>query len=312
MTTPKSLKALPRYADGLSFLYVEQAVIEREARAIAIFSADGEVRVPCAGLGALALGPGTRITHAAVAVLAECGVSVLWVGEDSLKYYAAGTGKSRSSANLMRQAATWADPAQRLAVVRRLYLTRFDEKLPAHLSLQQIRGREGVRVREAYVEASRQFGVPWAGRRYERGDWGAADPVNRAISSASAMLYGLCHAGIVANGYSPGLGFIHTGKALSFVYDVADIYKANTVIPAAFEAAAGGASGVEARARRLLRATLQAENILARIPRDLADLFGAAGPPDPAEQPDEDDAPGALWDPSGDLSGGINHASDDP
>lgn len=208
-----NLQDLPRFRDSLSYLYVEHAVVEREDKALALYRADGMVCVPTAALAVLMLGPGTRITHAAIGVLAESGTTVLWVGEDGCRMYASGMGKTRSSANLLRQVRAWADEARRETVVLALYRVRFAEELPAGLSLAQVRGREGVRVRDAYATASRVYDVPWHGRNYVRGDWKAADPVNRALSAGAAILYGVCHAGIVTSGFNPGIGFIHVGKA---------------------------------------------------------------------------------------------------
>lgn len=306
-----NLRELTRFADGLSCLYVEHAVVERQDKSIALYREDGMVAVPAASLGTLLLGPGTRITHAAVAVLAECGTTVLWTGETMTRFYAWGMGKTRSSAGILRQAHAWADPALRQIVIRRLYCSRFPEPLAEELTLQQIRGREGVRVREAYAEASRTFGVPWRGRSYDRGDWSSADPVNRAISCGAASLYGVCHSGIVAAGYSPAIGFIHTGKLLSFVYDVADLYKAEVLIPAAFRAAAEEPGSPERSVRVAIRERMWEVKLLERIIRDIQGLFANLVKEEAAGEYDEDDAPGPLWDLEKEVPGGVNHAGND-
>jgi CRISPR-associated protein Cas1 len=236
---------------------------------------------------------------------------VSWVGEEGVRFYASGLGETRSSAALMSQAEAWADPHRRLQVVRNMYEMRFAEPLDAGLSIQQVRGLEGVRVREAYARASRATGVPWHGRNYKRQSWVDADPVNRALSAGSACLYGVVHAAIVSLGYSPGLGFIHTGKQLSFVYDIADIYKAETVIPTAFDVVANSDSAIESRVRTRLRNSFREQRLLARIARDLDSLFDlASGADDPyaVDAP----APGDLWDPSGLVDGGVAYGSDDP
>jgi len=230
----RNLHELPRFRDGISYLYVERAVVEREAASIVVYKREGAFRVPAAALGVLLLGPGTRITHAAVRALAECGVTVLWVGEEGGRFYAAGLGETRSARRLYRQVRAWVRPRERLEVIKRLYRFRFDEELSEDLSLEELRGREGARVREAYARASRETGIPWRGRNYDRGCWEKADAVNRALSAGAAFLYGLCHAAIVSAGYSPALGFIHVGKQLSFVYDVADLYRTKVLVPAAF------------------------------------------------------------------------------
>ena len=308
----KDLHILPRVRDSWSYLYVEHCGIDQEDKAIAVHDVNGKVPVPCATLSLLMLGPGTKITHAAMRALAENGCSVVWVGEEGVRCYAQGMGETRSARNLLRQAKLWADPALHLRVVRRMYEVRFPGPLDESLTLRQIRGKEGIRVRESYAQASRETGVEWHGRSYQRTSWENADPVNRALSAANSCLYGICHAAIVSAGYSPALGFIHTGKMLSFVYDVADLYKADTTIPAAFRAAAEGGSGLEGRVRRMCRDTFQERRLLAQIVGDIDRvlLVDQAGSEVPEGDYDSDEAlPGGLWDPGvGAVPGGINLA----
>ena len=301
------LHLLPRVRDSWSALYVEHCRIDQEAKAIAIHDAAGKVPVPCAALTTLMLGPGTTVTHAAIRALADNGCLVVWTGEEGVRFYAQGMGETRSARNLLRQARLCSDPALRLQVVRRLYELRFPEPLDPVLTLQQIRGKEGIRVRESYARASRETGVPWHGRSYQRGNWGAADPVNRALSSANSALYGICHAAIVSAGYSPALGFIHTGKMLSFVYDIADLYKAELAIPVAFAAVADAAEGLEGRVRRACRDAFHTGRLLQRIVPDIEQALKAGMSEDDF---DRDSArPGGLWDPElGEVEGGINQA----
>jgi CRISPR-associated protein Cas1 len=304
-----NLKTLARFGDSLAFLYLEHAVVEQEDASVVAFTADGRISLPAASMSTLLLGPGVRITHAAVSTLGRSGCLVAWVGEDGLRFYAAGQPKTRSSANLERQCRVWADSVAREGVVRRLYELRFGEALPAAMTLQQIRGREGARVRDAYAAAAKKWNVSWAGRQYDRAQWSAGDPVNRALSAANAALYAVCSAGLHALGYSPALGFIHTGKQLSFVYDLADLYKLDTTVPAAFEAAAQGAQKVEMRAREYFRRLAWEQHLPDKITKSLSSLFGPA-----IEEalPDGDPAaPGALYDAGGPVSGGIQHAGDD-
>jgi CRISPR-associated protein Cas1 len=302
----RNLKELPKFRDGLSYIYLEHGRIEQEAQAVAYYGPDGAVMIPAAALGVLLLGPGTAITHAAIKQLANNGCSVFWVGEEMMRFYASGMGETRSSANLMRQAQAWSDPAAHLEVVKRFYRMRFPEPLSPELSLEQIRGREGVRVRDTYSRWSRETGVEWKGRNYNRGNWAEADPINRALSAGAACLYGLAHAAIVSAGYSPALGFIHTGKQLSFVYDVADIYKAETLIPAAFRVVAESEFGVERRVRQALREQLREVRFLERIVSDLHSLFEALEVPDPYAE--DASAPGDLWDMEGTVPGGVAYS----
>jgi CRISPR-associated protein Cas1 len=304
----KDLHALPRFGDGWSFLYVEHCRVDQEEKSIAIHDASGRTPVPCAMLSLLMLGPGTAISHAAARVLAESGCLVMWCGEEAVRFYATGLGETRSSKNLLRQAGAWADPSTRLRVVMEMYRMRFEEPVGEGISLRELRGREGVRVREAYARASAASGVAWQGRSYKRSDWRAADPVNRALSCANSCLYGICHAAIVAAGYSPAIGFIHTGKMLSFVYDIADLYKTEVSIPVAFAAARDGAEQLETRVRRACRNAFKETRLLERVIPDLERIFAEVEASDLGGGPyDSDDGmPSALWDPAGPVEGGVN------
>jgi CRISPR-associated protein Cas1 len=136
--------------------------------------------------------------------------------------------------------------------------------------------------------------------------------VNRALSSANSCLYGVCHAAIVSAGYSPALGFIHTGKQLSFVYDIADLYKTEITIPLAFEVVAEGETDLEGRVRRACRDEFHGRRLLSRIVPDLERALAVTGLAD--EGFDDDEArPGGLWDPEeGEVAGGQNHGDAGP
>ena len=221
----QDLHELPKLRDGLSYLYLEHCRIDQANKAIAFTKKEGMTLVPVAALAVLLLGPGTSITHEAVKTLTDNGCVVNWCGEQGVRFYAQGSGETRKGYQLMRQAALVSDPVKRMAVVRRMYQYRFDHLLDESLTVEQIRGLEGARVRQGYAQASKTYGVFWRKRFYDRQHWNASDTINRAISTANACLNSLCHAAIVSAGYSPGLGFIHQGKQLSFVYDIADLYK---------------------------------------------------------------------------------------
>ncbi|MCL4844696.1 MAG: type I-E CRISPR-associated endonuclease Cas1 [Bryobacteraceae bacterium] len=310
---PRDLHILPRVEDGWSFLYVHHCRIEQDGKSISVWEESGRTPVPCASISLLMLGPGATITHAAVRALADSGCLIQWVGEEGVRVYGVGLGETRSSRNLLRQAAAWANPQSRLTVVRRMYALRFQEPVDESFSLQQLRGREGIRVRTTYAEASRQTGVEWKGRDYNRTDWKSADPINRALSCANSCLYGICHSAIVAAGYSPAIGFVHTGKALSFVYDVADLYKTTTTIPAAFAAAKAAPDNLESSVRHAMRDMFFDERLLEKILPDLATLFAGLGEGADSSLDsllDSDDAlPSGLWDPvAGKVEGGVNYS----
>jgi len=310
----KDLHSLPKVRDSLTYLYVERCRIDREAKAIALHDARGMLPVPCANLTTLMIGPGTTITHAAVQTLADNGCLVIWTGEQGVRFYAQGMGETRAARNLLKQSWLCSHDKLRLRVVRRMYEMRFTETLDDNLTLQQIRGKEGIRVREAYQQASRASGVEWTGRAYRREHWADADPVNRALSAANSCLYGICHAAIVSAGYSPALGFIHTGKMLSFVYDIADLYKVEMTVPLAFQVTAELAgSGMESEIRRRCRDAFHEKKLLQRIVPDIDRVLAVIDPAtDDVPDFDADDAlPGGLWNPEANtISGGVNWGID--
>lgn len=292
-----SLFDLGRFDDRLSFLYVDRAIIKHTANAIAIHELDGVTEVPLASLALLMLGPGTRISHLAIRALADNNCLVIWSGELGVRFYACGMGGSRHSRNLMRQARLALDERTRLQVVVRMYCARFtEETIDAGLTLQQLRGKEGIRVRHAYAEAAKATGVPWHGRDYKRKDWFAGDPVNRALSAANACLYGLVHAGILSAGYSPAIGFIHSGKQLSFVYDIADLYKVELTIPLAFEVAARHPDKIEREVRIEARRRFFSAKLMQRIIPDIANVLRLPES-DPDEYADDPALPNELWEP---------------
>ena len=295
----RDLHQLPKLADSLSYLYIEHAVLTQDKYGVLVLDQDGKVYLPAAALTVLLLGPGTKITHAAVKTLADSGCTIVWVGEEGTQYYAHGRGETRLARHLMHQARLVSDPRLRLEVCRRMYRHRFSESLDPHLTIQQLRGMEGARVRTAYAQASIRYGVPWEGRRYHLGRWERTDPINRALSAANALLNGLCHAAIVAGGYSPALGFIHTGKYRSFVYDIADLYKVEITIPLAFRIVGESSERVEPRVRQACRDAFKEKKLLQRILPDIAEVLKV-----PAEllhsssKQDEDPGdPEPLWDP---------------
>lgn len=274
---PTRRRTLPKVRNSISFLYFEHCRIEQDVKAIAIFQEKDRYRIPCASISTLMLGPGTSITHAAIKTLAENACEVQWVGEEALRFYTSGRGSSSNTERLFHQARLWADSLQRLSVVRRMYEFRFQEDLSPDLTLQQIRGLEGVRVRTLYGHLSKATGVEWKGRNYKQDDWNDANSINKALSLANACLYAVCQAALTSVGYSTGLGFIHTGKPLSFVYDVADLYKAETSIPAAFEAVADTYFDLEEIVRRKCREKFYQAHLMQRIIRDVDQVLQYEG-----------------------------------
>ena len=268
-----SLAALPRIADRMSFVYLEHCLINRQDSAITATDQEGTVHIPAASISALMLGPGTSISHRAMELIGNAGASVVWVGEKGVRCYAHGRPLTHSASLLINQASLVSNTRSRVAVARQMYALRFPGEDVSRMSMQQLRGREGARVREAYRQASKESGVPWSKRTYDPNAFDDADPINQALSAAHACLYGLVHAVIVALGCSPGLGFVHTWHERSFVYDIADLYKAQVTIPVAFAVVAQGTEDLPARTRRAARDAIWEHRILERAARDITDLL---------------------------------------
>ena len=303
----QNFQELPKLEDSISYIYIEHAIIERSDSAIIAIQEAGKTPIPIAAMTCLLLGPGTKITHAAIRALCDNGCMAIWCGENGTRFYAAGIGETRSARNLLRQAHMCMDADSHLKVAVRMYQIRFPHTKTDGMTLQQLRGMEGIRVRKAYDLASRTTGVKWRKRTYKSENWQAADAINRALSEANAMLYGLCHAAIVSLGYSPGLGFIHTGKQLSFVYDIADLYKVETTIPAAFAAvntAPKPTDDLSKAVRLQCRARFANAKLLSRIPKDIAWLLNDSE----IESRDNAQNVGQLWDNRGkSIGGGVNY-----
>ena len=300
---PVPVTALPRAADRMSFLYLEHCVVHREDGAVTARDDKGLVRVPAASLLAVLLGPGTSVSHQAMCLLGECGTTAVWVGERGVRYYAHGRSLATSSRLLVEQAARVSSPQKRLAVARKMYTMRFAGEAVDGLTMQQLRGREGARIRSVYRENSKRTGVPWKRREYEHDDFDASDPINQALSAAHAALYGVIHAVVVSLGCSPGLGFVHTGQERSFVYDVADLYKADVTIPIAFDVIAEGMSDIAATTRRRVRDRIFELKVIERSVRDIHRLFEVD------EGEDLQVNVVSLWDYQRKaIAGGMNHA----
>lgn len=295
------LHLIPKFRDALSYIYVEHARIDRHENSIGIWDEAGCVPAPASSLAVLMLGPGTRITQSAVTMLADNNCLVIWCGEENVRFYACGMGGTRSASSLLQQARLVCDEEARLQVVKRMYQMRFGPSTQASqaLTIEQLRGMEGARVRDTYARLSRETGVPWEGRSYDRGQWKSADVANRALSCANSCLYGLCHAAILSAGYSAALGFIHTGKWLSFVYDIADLYKCELTIPLAFRVASENPEHLERTVRHRMRDGFRDSRLLQRIIPDIHKVLGTSAEPEEPTALDEDPAlPTDLWTPS--------------
>jgi len=275
-----------------AIMFIERAQIDVKDGAFVAIDADGiRTHIPIGGIACLMLEPGARISHAAVSLAARAGTLVTWVGEGGVRLYSAGQPGGARADKLLWQARLALDDAARLRVVRAMYAIRFGEAPPARRSVDQLRGIEGQRVRRAYELIARQHGVKWKRRRYDPGDWGAADLANRCLSAATSCLHGLCEAAVLAAGYAPAIGFLHTGKPRSFVYDIADLYKLDTVVPEAFRVAAKAQKGKldmppERAVRLACRDAFRSSGLLGRIIPRIEEVLSAGDLPRPEPPPE--------------------------
>ena len=309
ITSKPDLQALPVMRDRLSFLYAERCKINRHDGALTITDVRGVVHVPAAKIGVLLLGPGTDVSHRAMELIGDSGASVVWVGEHGVRYYAHGRGLTHSSSLLIRQAELVSNTRSRVAVAREMYKMRFPEEDVSGFTMQQLRGREGARVRSVYRYHSKICSVPWSGRVYDIDDFDSGSEVNKALSSANACLYGVCHCVIAALGVSPGLGFIHTGHERSFVYDIADLYKSEITIPIAFKMASQPRVDIGAETRHAVRDFISDGHILERCVKDIRRLL--LGHEDVESEEISVDVLN-LWDDKlGEVRSGVSYSTDE-
>ncbi|MEQ1713034.1 MAG: type I-E CRISPR-associated endonuclease Cas1e [Hyphomicrobium sp.] len=279
--------------DRAGIIFLEYGELDVIDSAFVLVDKTGiRTQIPVGGLACIMLEPGTRVSHAAVILAARVGCLLVWVGEAGVRLYASGQPGGARADKLLFQARVALDDDARLNVVREMYRRRFDEEAPSRRSIEQLRGIEGARVREIYKLVARKYGVEWKSRNYDRKQWDAADIPNRCLSSATACLYGLSEAAILAAGYAPAIGFLHRGKAQSFVYDIADIYKFDTVVPAAFETAAniskgkGDGSSPERQVRIACRNLFRRTGVLEKIIPDIDEILKAGGLEPPQDAPE--------------------------
>lgn len=269
------LLELPRISDRVSFVYIEHSKINRTDSAITVTDYRGVVNIPAAMIGVILLGPGTDISHRAMELIGDTGTSVVWVGERGVRYYAYGRSLSHSTRLLEKQAKLVSNSRSRIKVARKMYQLRFPNEDVSKLTMQQLRGREGARIRSVYRTLSKKYNVEWTKREYNPDDFHDATPVNKALSAANVALYGVCHSIIVALGLSPGLGFVHTGHDKSFVYDIADLYKSDVTIPISFEIAstATDSDDIGKLARYKVRDAMVGGKIMKKMVQDLQFLM---------------------------------------
>jgi CRISP-associated protein Cas1 len=273
--------------ERISLMFIERGQIDVLDGAFVVVDKNGvRTHIPVGGIACLMLEPGTRVSHKAAALAARVGTLLVWVGEAGVRLYASGQPGGARSDRLLYQAKLALDDQARLQVVRKMYEVRFGEKPPERRSVKQLQGIEGARVKKTYQLLAKRVGVPWKGRRYNPNEWGSGDMPNRCISAATACLYGITEAAILASGYAPAVGFIHTGKPQSFVYDIADLFKFDTIIPQAFSIAAKNPKEPEREVRLMCRDSFRQTKLLKKIIPTIEEVLASGGlqPPKPTEE----------------------------
>lgn len=262
--------------ERVSLVFVEKGYLDVLDGAFVVVDTNGvRTHIPIGGVSCLMLEPGTRISHAAVALAARVGCLICWIGEGGVRLYSSGQPGGARADKLLYQARLALDEDARLKVVKQMYRMRFKEEPPARRSVNQLRGIEGIRVKKMYQLLARQYGVEWKYRNYDTENWDSGDLPNKCLSSATACLYGITEAAVLAAGYAPAIGFIHIGKPLSFVYDIADLFKFDTVVPAAFRIASKCSVNVEMEVRHNCREIFRSTRLLEKIIPTIEEILRA-------------------------------------
>lgn len=273
--------------ERVSLVFVERGHLDVLDGAFVLVDKTGvRTHIPVGGVACLLLEPGIRVSHAAVSLASRVGCLLVWIGEGGVRFYSAGQPGGARSDRLLHQAKLALDDDARLKVVRKMYEVRFGEPAPQRRSVEQLRGIEGVRVRKAYQAIAQQYRVQWQRRSYDPSHWDASDIPNRCLSAATSCLYGITEAAILAAGYAPAIGFIHTGKPLSFVYDIADLVKFETVVPVAFSVASKPNQNHERAVRLGCRDVFRKSRLLERLIPLIQEVLDAGGidAPGPARE----------------------------
>lgn len=221
-----------------SHIFLGKGEISVKGGSLIFTDKDGTSPIPVGQFTNIFLEPGSSISHAAIALCADHGCLVHWVGEQGVRFYSAGLSKVARTDRLWLQAEKALNKNKRLSVARAMYAYRFQiGSAMTSYTLEQLSGLEASRVKDTYQELAKQNGIIWEGRSFTMVGTAMKDRVNLCVSTANSCLYGISHTAIVASGYSPSIGFIHGRTALSFVFDVADLVKFKTVTKIAFAVA---------------------------------------------------------------------------
>lgn len=267
---------LPQVKDKYPFIYLERGRLEIDDASLKWLDAAGNVvRLPVATLNTILLGPGTSLTHEAVKTAIAANCAICWVGEDSLLFYAAGFVPTATTRNLKRQIQLSSRRKSALNIARQMFQKRFPEAELTGKTLKQMMSMEGQRIRQLYEQKALEYGVGWQGRKFTPGKFHMGDTTNQVLTSTNAALYGILCAAIHAMGYSPHIGFVHSGSPMPFIYDMADLYKSELTIDLAFRLTRKMAGQYDKYVvADAFRERVIEMDILSQVVKDIFELFG--------------------------------------
>ncbi|ELM6649985.1 TPA: type I-E CRISPR-associated endonuclease Cas1 [Vibrio vulnificus] len=269
-------ESLPQVKDKYPFIYLERGRLEIDDSSVKWIDADANViPIPVATINTLLLGPGTSVTHDAIKTATAANCSISWVGEDSLLFYAAGFLPTADTRNLKKQMLLAASEEGALKVARTMFAKRFPDADLEDKTLKSMMGMEGNRVKALYQQKAEQYGVGWRGRQFTPGKFSLSDLTNQIMTASNAALYGILCSAIHSMGYSPHIGFIHSGSPLPFVYDMADLYKEHLCIDLAFSLTRDMAGHYDKhKVSDAFRKRVISMNLLQQVSSDINELMG--------------------------------------
>lgn len=271
-TVPKEL--LPQVNTRYPFVYLEHGRLEIDDRSVKFINADGEViSIPCGMINCILLGPGTSITHDAIKILSEYNCNVFWTGENGLKFYSCGISPTADSKNMRMQMQYACDKKKSLEIARKMFTKRFPNDDVSSKTLEQLKGMEGVRVKNLYALYADKYKVLWNFRNANLTSFDDASITNKWITMFNQFLYSILCSATISLGFSPHIGFVHSGSPLPFIYDMADLYKEQLCIEPAFKLTDVVAFSKESAIDEFVKNVNDAK-ILKQFCNDIKMLFG--------------------------------------
>jgi len=267
-------KTIPLFRDRWTPIYLEHGKIHVEGSGVRWVDKDGNRTVlPVSSIPCILIGPGTSITHEAIRVCSNSNTILVWVGREGFKFYSTGIVNVERNENIEKQAKFFSSSKKKKEICYKMFQYRFNEEIGGK-TIRELRGEEGARVKKVYFNYKMLYGVNWKGRKYDKDDIFACDNINYALNICNYSLYAYCLSCIIVMGFSPSLGFIHSGHSLSFVFDISDLFKDKTSIKSAFYCV--GRENKRPAVDTLLsclKETIEEEGIFKKLPNFLETLF---------------------------------------